>query len=125
SAALLLAACGGGGHPSGSKPVVVPAYGDHPATTVAAGSGGANCAVDAQTFLRDSRIFLDHYGAEAAYPADLYYVILREDFADFQARACAPAVLGKALRAGLSAAERRRFVDALPATMAGVVRQGL
>ncbi|MGH2972103.1 MAG: hypothetical protein ACRDLE_08265, partial [Gaiellaceae bacterium] len=69
---------------------------------------------------------LAHTGATvAAYPADLYYMTLREDFSDFQARACSPKLLGDALRKRLTARQRAALVADLPTVIAQEVRAGL
>jgi len=118
-----LAGCGGGG---GRHVVTVQAYGDHPATTVSAPSASpAACAGDGRIFARDAVALLAHSSTNAAYPADLYYTIIREDFADFEARGCAPRYLGAPLRARLTPAQRAALISALPRTMADVVRGSL
>ena len=122
-AAGLLAGCGGGGH--GAKVVTVPAYGEHPAATVSGSYSTAECAKDARIFARDALTLVDHASANAAYPADLYYTIIRSDFADFEARNCGPKLLGEALRARLTAAQRSSLIANLPQAMAQVVRDGL
>ena len=67
AATVVLAGCG-----SSDKGVAVPAYGDHPATTVAAASADpAACRTDAVAFADAARDFLAHSGPKAAYPADL------------------------------------------------------
>ncbi len=91
----VLAGCGGGDR---RHTVTVPAYGDHPATTVSASTSPAACAADARIFARDAVALVAHSSTNAAYPSDLYYTIIREDFADFEARACAPRLLGPPLR---------------------------
>ncbi|MFL5909226.1 MAG: hypothetical protein ACJ768_01465 [Gaiellaceae bacterium] len=122
-AAALLAGCGGSG--GGSKVVTVPAYGEHPAATVSAAHSAVECAKDARIFARDALALLDHSSANTAYPADLYYTIIRSDFADFEARSCEPKLLGGALRARLTAGQRAALVGYLPHAMAQVVRDGL
>ncbi len=120
---LQLAGCGGGSH---GHTQTVGAYGSFAATTVAAAPGGpANCRKDGEIFARDAKLFVAHSTTTAAYPADLYYMILREDFADFEARECAPSYLHDPLVHRLSAAERRVLVADLPAAMAATVRAGL
>jgi hypothetical protein len=114
---VLLAACGGGQHRS----TTVGVYGPYPAQTITGKRTPAQCARDAKIFARDSVLFLGH-SAGAAYPADLYYVILREDFSDFAAGLCDPAVLGPALRARLTAKQRATLVADLPAGMATAIR---
>ena len=122
-AAGLLAGCGGGGH--GAKVVTVPAYGEHPAATVSGSYSAAECAKDARIFARDALTLVDHASSNAAYPADLYYTIIRSDFADFEARSCGSKLLGEALRARLTAAQRSSLIANLPQAMAQVVRDGL
>lgn len=119
-AALVLAGCGGAKHV-----VTVGAYGNFPAQTITGSASPAECTKDGAAFARDAVIFLRHTGTDAAYPADLYYSILREDFADFTARTCDPRYLGAGLRAKLTARQISRLVADLPSTMARVVRAGL
>ena len=121
AAAALLAGCGGGER----RAVTVGAYGDYPAQTITAAASPAECARDGSAFARDGLMLLAHSGSSAAYPADLYYAILREDFADFEARGCAPRYLGDALRRRLTARLRAALVADLPVVMAKVVRAGL
>jgi len=119
---LLLAGCGG----SHDRTVTVPAYGEHPSTTIAAGAADPRaCRIDARAFANGAVLYLQHSGPKAAYPADLYYVILREALGDFQAHECDPALLGAALRARLTPAQLKAFADDLPATMAAAVRDAL
>lgn len=120
-AAALLAGCGGGGH---RATLTVPGYGPYPAQTITGTPSPAECAKDARIFTRDALALLAHSGANA-YPADLYYSIIREDFDDFEARRCDPKVLGPPLRRGLAAKQRAALVADLPSVMAQVVRDGL
>jgi hypothetical protein len=117
----VLGGCGGGQRHT----VTVPAYGDHPATTVSASTSPAACAADARIFARDAVALVAHSSANAAYPADLYYTIIREDFADFEARACEPTLLGPVLRARLTPKQRAVLIAGLPRTIANAVRAGL
>jgi hypothetical protein len=119
-AAALLAGCGGGHRAT----LTVPGYGPYPAQTITGTPSPAECAKDARIFTRDALALLAHSGANA-YPADLYYSIIREDFADFEARRCDPKVLGPPLRRGLAAKQRAALVADLPSVMAQVVRDGL
>lgn len=120
-AVLALAGCGGGG--SHGHTQTVGAYGTFTAATVAALPGGpANCRKDGEDFARDAKRFVAHTTTAAAYPADLYYMIIREDFADFEARGCAPSYLHDPLVRRLTASERRVLVADLPAAMAATVR---
>jgi hypothetical protein len=119
--AVVVAGCGGGGRHA----VTVPPYGDYPAQTVAASTNPKACTTDAGAFARDARALVLHSSAATAYPADLYYVIVREDFADFQASRCVPKLLGAALRARLSPHQRTALAADLPRALADVVRAGL
>jgi hypothetical protein len=69
--------------------------------------------------------FLAHFGPAAAYPADLNFVIIREDLSRFASRGCDVALIGSALARRMTAAERKELVADLPAAMARVVRAGL
>lgn len=122
--ALLLAGCGGGGK-DGTGAVTVGRYGNFPAQTITGSASPAECAKDGAAFARDGIILVRHSGADAAYPADLYYSILREDFADFTARGCDPRYLGTGLRRALTGRQISALVADLPSTMARVVRAGL
>jgi hypothetical protein len=121
SAAMLLAGCGATKH----RAVTVGAYGNFPAQTITGSASPLECSRDARAFARDGLALLAHSGAHAAYPADLYYSIIREDFADFEARGCDPKTLGPALRAHLTAHQRAALVADLPTVMAKVVLAGL
>ncbi len=125
-AALLLTGCGSSGHGKATGRVVtVGAYGPFPAQTVTVASSAADariCGQDADSFASQSVLYLEHSGRQAAYPADLWYVILREAMADLQARSCDPGVLGAALDRTLTARQRASLISDLPATMAERVR---
>ena len=118
----LLAGCGGG---SRHGSVTVPAYGAYPEQTISGSHSPAECAKDARMFARDGLLVLAHSGANAAYPADLYYMIIREDFTDFQARRCDPKLLGAELRRRLTEKQRADLLGDLPYAMADVVRRAL
>jgi hypothetical protein len=122
--ALLLAGCGGH-HAPAAKQVVVPKYGQYPAQTVTGTASPAACSSDARAFARDALLLLAHSSTNAAYPADLYYVILREDASDFIARSCDPHFIGAAVRARLTPAQRKALVAALPTVFAKLVQSGL
>jgi hypothetical protein len=119
--ATLLAGCGATKH----RAVTVGAYGNFPAQTITGVASPAECARDGRAFARGAILLLAHSGPNASYPADLYYSILREEFADFEARGCDPKALGDALRARLTAKQRGALVADLPEVMAKVVRAGL
>jgi hypothetical protein len=131
AAACVLAAaagCGSGSrHAAGATQVTVPAYGVFPATTVrrAEGSDSKACRATARSFADDSADLLAHFGAKAAYPADLNYVIVRSDLAGFQAGRCDLQLLGRALERRLSPKQRDNLVADLPRAMGGVVREAL
>ncbi len=117
----LLAGCGA----VKKRTVTVGAYGNYPAQTITGSATPAECTRDGNAFARDGLMLLAHSGPSAAYPADLYYSIIREDFADFQARGCDPKYLGDGLRRRLTAKQRAALVAYLPEVMAKVVRAGL
>jgi hypothetical protein len=127
-AALALAGCGGGSKHAGGTgdgAVTVGAYGNYPAQTITGSASAAECTKDARAFAHDGITLLRHSGPDAAYPADLYYSILREDFADFTARSCDARYVGVGLRANLTAKQISALVADLPTVMAKVVRAGL
>ena len=119
--AALLAGCGG----SSKRTVTVAAYGDHPATTVSAPYDAGLCRQDADEFASQGRMFLAHSGSQAAYPADLWYVILREALTDFRARGCDPAILRGAVDRQLTPKQQATLLADLPTTMAAEVRAAL
>jgi hypothetical protein len=121
-AAGVLAGCGGGG---GGGTITFSGNDEFRAATETVSHDPVECAKDARIFARDALALLDHAGANAAYPADLYYSIIRGDFADFQARRCDPTLLGAPLRRRLTAKQRAALVGYLPEVMAQVVRDGL
>lgn len=121
--AVALAGCGGGSRHGAA--VTVGAYGNYPAQTITGTASPSACTKDGAAFARDAVILLRHTGPDAAYPADLYYSILREDFADFTARTCDPRYIGAGLRAKLTEKQIAALVADLPSTMAHVVRAGL
>jgi hypothetical protein len=121
------AGCGGSSGHSRPRTVTVRAYGIYTQTTVSGSTAPETrvCRTSAVTFARDAPMFLAHLRPHGAYPADLYYVILREHLARFQAHRCDLKLLGSALSHALTAKQRRALVAALPKTMAGTVRTGL
>ncbi len=126
-ASVALAGCGGSSRRTESGTVSVGAYGVFPATTVSAPAtaSASACRTHARTLASDAVGFVHHYGSAAAYPADLNYVIIREDLARLQTGDCDPTLLGRALTARLTAAQRRTLVDNLPAAMADAIRAAL
>jgi hypothetical protein len=124
-----LTGCGSSTHSPGAlRQATVPAYDAYPPDTISVSGDiprSPACRSDARSFARTARFFLAHSGPKAAYPADLYYVLMREAIADFGVRHCSPEVLGRALERALSARRRRTLVADLPRQMADIVRQAL
>jgi hypothetical protein len=128
--AICSAGCGSASrHAAATTPVTVSAYGVVPATTVqrpaGAGGDGSACRADARRFADDAVDLLAHFGPRAAYPADLNYVIVRNDLASFRVRGCALRVLGQALERHLTPRQREELVADLPRGMGAVVRGAL
>ena len=122
----VLAGCGGSSRHADNGTVSVGAYGVFPArTATTAVASAAVCRTDAQTLVGDARGFLAHFGRAGPYPADLNYVIVRDDLARFRSHGCAPAVLGRALSTGLTPAQRSALVTNLPSSMAQALRTAL
>ena len=93
----------------------VPAYGDHPATTVAAAAADpAACRTDAVAFGDAARDFLAHSGREGRLSRRSLLVLLRDALADFQARGCDRSRSGRLLRASAAPAQRQALVSGLP-----------
>jgi hypothetical protein len=125
-ATAVLAGCGSSSrHAEGT--VTVPAYGVTPArTATTAPASAAVCRADARILVRDANGFVTHFASAAgAYPADLNYVIVRDDLARFRSHGCEPAMLGRALTAGLTPARRGKLVANLPQSMARALRSAL
>jgi hypothetical protein len=127
SVALLLSGCTGtrAGSVPRTRTVTVASYAGFPATTIVGSYSAAACRDDARSYVRSALQFVAHSGPAAAYSADNYYLLLRQVFADFQARSCPNAILGEALRQRMSAGQRSSLIADLPAVMAGPVRQAL
>jgi hypothetical protein len=126
--ALVLLATACGDHRAASRPVTVGKYGDFGAETITAPTGTADerlCKVDANGFATEAHSFVMRYGSTAASSTDVYYMGLREELADFDARRCGAGVLGKALVEKLTAKQRRLFVSELTRAMASRVRAAL
>ena len=127
-ATVVLAGCGSSAQQAETTGrVSVPAYGIFPARTATTVTGSAAvCRADAGTALRDAQAFVVHIDSGAgAYPADLNYMIVRDDLARFRGHSCNPAVLGRALSGGLTAAQRGKLVANLPSSMAQALRSAL
>lgn len=83
------------------------------------------CRRDAVGLANASARFVAHYGPASVYPADLYYVLMREELADFGARRCDAKLLGSALVRRLTAPQRRVLVTHAPHPMALALREAL
>ncbi|MGH2935663.1 MAG: hypothetical protein ACRDL2_14290 [Gaiellaceae bacterium] len=121
---LALAGCGGSSRPK-SRAVTLPGYGGFAAQTITGAYSAPECAKDVRSFAREGLLLVAHVGAAAAYPADLYYMDLRIPFADFVARGCDPADLGRALERRMTPRQRQTLAGNLPSAMAQLVRDGL
>ena len=124
---VALAGCGGSSGHSGPGTVTVPAYGVYAQATVTGSAAPVTraCRVTARYFAADAIVFLAHVRPHGAYPADLYYVILRDHLATFQAHRCDVKLLGSALAHSLTARQRRTLLAVLPNQMAATVGEGL
>lgn len=122
--ALLACGCGSSQH-SGSSPTTV-RYGVYPGDTASVAATdplSRSCHHDATAFARGSVKYLTHYGALAASPADPYYMLLRQQLADFEARRCDPKLLGSALKQRLSPSQRRVLLAHASRPMAASLRR--
>jgi hypothetical protein len=127
AATVALAGCGGSSRHAEDATVSVGAYGVFPArTATTAPASAAVCRKDARTLVGDARAFVVHFDSAAgAYPADLNYVIVRDDLARFRSHSCDPAVLGRALAGGLTTVQRSKLVEHLPSSIAQILRGAL
>jgi hypothetical protein len=122
---LVLAGCGGSQRPA-AHVETIPSDGSFPAVTVTVyGNSTADCSKDADTFSSNARQFLAHEGPEAAYPADLYYLGMRNALRDFTVRACAPQILSRMLASRFTPRQLRMLLAYLPRTMAPTIRAAL
>lgn len=120
--AITLAGCGSSSPHGAVGRATVPAYGAFPQDTISVSPTNPTsptCGADARAFARSSRFFVTRS------PADTYYMIMREELADFTARRCSPALLGRALERGLTPRQQRALIAGLPHQMATVIRKGL
>ena len=127
-AGLVLLACGcGSAHRAGAGNTTV-RYGVYPpgtATVSTADPSSAACHQDAVAFARGSAQFLTHYAKLAASPADPYFMLLRQQLADFEARRCDPELLGSALEHRLSPSQRRVLLAHASSPMAASLLRAL
>jgi hypothetical protein len=80
------------------------------------------CGRDASGFAIDAEQFVARFADAEAYSADQAYQLLHAELKDYEARACAPELLGATLKAGLSPLVRRALLDKLPSTDTATVR---
>lgn len=125
-AAVFMAGCGSSSRDTAAT-VSVGAYGVTPATTETTTTApAAVCRRDAGILVRDAKGFVAHFDSTlGAYPADLNYVIVRNDLARFRSHGCDPSLLGRTLSAGLTAVQRSKLVAHLPESMAQALRAAL
>ena len=124
---VALAGCGHSSRHSSPSTVTVPAYGVYSQTKVpgSAPSGTRACRVRAETFSRGTLQFLAHVRPHGAYPSDIYYFLMRQRLAGFEAHQCDMKLLGSALGRALTAKQRRTLLVALPGTMATTLGKSL
>ena len=124
--ALLVCGCGSS-HRGEAGPTTV-RYGIYPGASSPVSTTdptSVSCHQDAAAFGRGSAQYLTHYGELAASPADPYYMLLRQQLADFQARRCDPKLLGSAIERRLSPSQRRVLLAHASRPMAAALRQAL
>ena len=124
---VALAGCGHSSGHSAPGTVTVPAYGVYGKTKVvrSTATGTHTCQVTARSFAGEADRFLAHVRPHGAYPADLYYMIMRDHLAVFQAHRCDVKLLGRALARSLTARQRQTLLTTLPNPMAATVAGGL
>jgi hypothetical protein len=127
-AGVALLACGCGSSGRGETAATTVRYGIYPGATSSVSTTNPrsdSCRQDAGAFARGSAQFLAHYGQLAASPADPYYMLLRQQLADFEARLCDPTLLGRALQHRLSPSDRRVLLAHASRPMAAALRRAL
>ena len=126
--ALLACSCGASSHRSATGHTTVQRYDIYPADTISVPTKDPEskaCREGAIGISRASARFVAHYGPASVYPADLYYVLMREELADFETRHCDARLLGRALAQRLTLAQRQVLVRHAPRPMAEVLRRAL
>jgi hypothetical protein len=121
-------ACGCGSSQRDATKQTTVRYGIYPGDTSSVSTTNprsASCRQAADAFASGSAQFLTHYGELAASPADPYYMLLRQQLADFQARRCDPQLLGTAIERRLSPSERRVLLARTSRPMAAALRGAL
>jgi hypothetical protein len=126
SLALVLSACGS--HHRAATRVTGGKYGNYGAQTITVPAGPASsklCKADANGFAGQAESFVVRYGSTAASSTDVYYLGMRQELGDFDARRCEPHLLGEALVHQLTAEQRRLLLAELPLSVAKPVRAAL
>jgi hypothetical protein len=124
--AFVLSGCGSEHH--AAVRVTGPKYGDFGAQTVTVAAGPSSsklCKADANGLAGQAHSFVVHFGSTAASSTDVYYLGMRQELDDFEARRCSPGLLGAALVRQLTAAQRRLLLAKLPQSMAKTLRAAL
>jgi hypothetical protein len=127
-AGVALLACGCGSSHRAAAGNTTVRYGIYPAGTATVSTTdphSPSCRQDAVAFARGSVKYLTHYAALAASPADPYYMLLRQQLADFQARHCDPKLLGSAIKGRLPASRRQVLLAHASHPMAVALRRAL
>jgi len=127
-AGLAFLACGCGSSHRSEAGATTVRYGIYPGATSAVSTTNPtsdSCRRDAVAFARGSAKYLTHFGQLAASPADPYYMLLRQQLGDFEARRCDPKLLGSAIEHRLSPAQRRVLLAHASGPMAAALRQAL
>ena len=125
---FILLGCGCGSSHGGAAAQTTVRYGIYPggtATVSTTDPTSTPCRQDALAFARGSVKYLTHYAELAASPADPYYMLLRQQLADFEARQCDPKLLGSALADRLSASKRQVLLAHASHSMAAALRRAL
>ena len=125
---LVILACGCGSSQPGAAGHTTVRYGIYPGDTASVSTTHPRseaCRHDADAFARGSAQYLTHFGDLAASPADPYYMLLRQQLADFEARRCDPELLGAAIEDRLSASQRQALLAHASHPMAASLRRAL
>jgi hypothetical protein len=125
----VLLSCGcGASQRAAPGQTTVQRYDIYPADTISVPTTNPEslaCRHDAVGLARSSAQFVAHNGPASVYPADLYYVLMREELADFGARRCDAKLLGNALVRRLTPPQRRVLLTHAPHPMDIALRQAL
>jgi hypothetical protein len=128
-AGIVLLSCGcASSHRGATGHTTVQRYDIYPADTISVPSTNPTsraCRHDSVGLAQASALFVAHSNRASVYPADLYYVLMREELADFDTRHCDLKLLGTSLVHVLSARQRRFLVTHAPRRMAVELRHAL